>query len=96
MSALVLAGLVLFAGLAASSAELHKLLHRNANEPGHLCFITLLTHNLVATTDGDVTAVTVVVAVAFRWSELRVFFPHFDYESPPGRAPPAFFSSLVS
>ena len=32
-SALVLAGLVVFAGLAASNAELHKLLHHNAGDP---------------------------------------------------------------
>jgi hypothetical protein len=96
MSALVLAGLVSFAGLAASNAELHKLLHHNAGDPGHFCFITLLEHNLVETADGEVKTVTAVLPVAVPWSAPRVFLPHFDYESPPGRAPPAFFCSLVS
>lgn len=95
IGAFVLAGLVLFAGLVASSPHLHKLLHHTATEPGHFCFVTLLAHHLVAAADDDVTTATVVVAVAFLLSELRVLFPHFDHESPPGRAPPAFFGSPV-
>jgi len=93
ITALGLAGWVLVASLAAFSPDLHKHLHPAASDPGHFCFLTLLGQHLVAAVDGEILTPKDIERTILLLSDVRVLFPHFDCEFPPGRAPPSFFSS---
>ena len=90
LAALCLVLLILIAGLAAVSPQFHKLLHDGAGTPQHFCLVTLLEHFHIAPVLGQVSLALVAVgALLGLLSAVGTGFPHFDYDSPPGRAPPA-------
>jgi hypothetical protein len=72
------------------SPELHRLLHKDAQEPGHNCFVTQFQHHSLLS--GFVAAVAPAMPEV---SGLLVssadfqFRPAYDYRLPPSRAPPA-------
>jgi hypothetical protein len=72
------------------SPELHRLLHKDAQAPGHNCLVTQFqNHSLLS---GFVAAVAPplpdVSRVLLSCGDFR-FCPAHDYRLPPSRAPPA-------
>ncbi len=82
-------GLVLVLSVLAASPRLHEWLHPDADQPGHVCAITLFHHGVVRAS-----VPVVLTAAAVRWVTRRdVLPPAPDLVAPryrliPGRAPP--------
>jgi len=93
--ALLLAGLVLLLNAMAACTSLHEKIHKDADQPGHECAVTMFAH-------GKVDAATVDVSVVFSADRIEAAPPvHFCLFSsatknlPPGRAPPSISSPQV-
>lgn len=73
----------------ASDEALHKLIHHDADEPGHECAVTLFAHGQVESVSCEVPVIApaTVVEPAPR-IEFSVVSPTIK-NLPPGRAPPA-------
>jgi len=72
------------------SPDLHRLLHEDAQSPGHTCLVTQFQHHLLLS--GFVAATTPplpVVSSAPLASGDFQFLPSCDYRLTPSRAPPA-------
>jgi hypothetical protein len=72
------------------SPDLHKLLHEDAQSPGHTCLVTQIQHHLLAS--GFVAAATPPLPVVLSAPVLCgvfQFLPSYDYRLTPSRAPPA-------
>jgi len=89
--AAVLLLLSLWLGMWALGAfpELHRLLHSDAQSPGHNCLVTQLQHHSVL----PVVAVTAAPAPQAAWNVLDrhpdfLASASFDYRLSPSRAPP--------
>jgi len=84
-------GLMLFltVQLLASSAALHKLIHADADSPGHHCAVTLFTSGQVSAAEAVPVLVAFVAALFFLLPILRsAEFPSFAYRFSASRAPP--------
>ena len=72
------------------SPDLHRLLHEDAQSPGHTCLVTQFQHHLLLS--GFVAAATpplpVVSYAPLVCGDLQ-FLPSYDYRLTPSRAPPA-------
>jgi hypothetical protein len=89
----LLASLVLFLIALESSEPLHKLIHKDADEAGHQCAVTLFAHGQI---ESAVCDVPVVQPSAFVESTPFVIFSVFSTaieNLPHGRAPPLAVSS---
>jgi hypothetical protein len=92
--AALLIGLVLWLNAVAASPVLHELIHKDANQPGPECAVTLFAHGQV---ESAATVIPVVLTVTFAESSRPAeFLPSGSTIEllPPGRAPPAVVSSL--
>ncbi len=72
------------------SPDLHRLLHKDAQSPGHACLVTQFQHHLLLS--GFVAAALPplpVVSSAPLASRDFQFLPAYDYRLTPSRAPPA-------
>jgi|ERR1017187_9666289 hypothetical protein len=72
------------------SPDLHRLLHEDAQRPGHTCLVTQFQHHLLLS--GFVAAASPplpVVSSAPLSSGDFQFLPAYDYRLTPSRAPPA-------
>src|ERR1035441_6186365 len=71
------------------SPDLHRLLHEDAQSPGHTCLVTQIQHHLLAT--GFVAAATPPLTTfpypPFTCSHSQ-FLPSYDYRLTPSRPPP--------
>lgn len=87
--------LILFLNAMAACPALHELIHKDADQPGHECAVTIFAHGKVeaATVDVSVPAATVLITVEPRF-EFSVFSPAIK-NLPQGRAPPAVSSPQV-
>jgi hypothetical protein len=72
------------------SPVLHRLLHEDAQSPGHTCLVTQFQHHLLLS--GFVAAATpplpVVSSAPLGGGDFQ-FLPAYDYRLTPSRAPPA-------
>jgi hypothetical protein len=82
-------GLYLFVSALASSSELHRFVHHDADSPQHHCIATVLANGQVDTLPTVVLVPVPVVALAE--PPLVEFLPSTSVRSwlPPGRAPPS-------
>ena len=90
MLAALLVGLVLLLNAMAVAPALHELIHKDADEPGHECAVTLFAHGHI---ESPVCDVPVVLSAAFVTTTPLLIFPIFSSvieNLPPGRAPPSF------
>ena len=84
----LLVGVVLLLDAMAACPSLHELIHKDANEHGHECAVTMFAHGKVDSVSVDVqvaapqTFVVVLPSVQF-----SIFSPAID-NLPAGRAPP--------
>jgi hypothetical protein len=79
-----------------ASPYLHHLLHKDSQSASHQCVFTQIRdHSFVATFATVVAPTPPSLGVASVSPSGIEFAAAFDYLLPPGRAPPAFFSSLV-
>jgi hypothetical protein len=88
--AVLLIGLVLLLNAMAALPALHEFIHKDADEPGHECAVTLFAHGHVESAACDVPvvlAVTSVEAAPFRAVSLSNTTVG---NLPLGRAPPSF------
>ena len=78
------------------SPELHRLLHKDAQAPGHNCLITQIQQQPLLAGFSSVAAPTAVpvVAAAVCTPEVQ-FLPASDYHASPSRAPPVLLSSAT-
>jgi hypothetical protein len=86
-----LAGLLLFVALQifSSSGTLHKVIHPDADSPGHHCVITLLRQGQVSAPAVPVVWVAFVAALIFSLPLIQsAVFPSFHYRFSSSRAPP--------
>jgi len=91
--AALLASLVLLLGTLAVSPELHELIHKDANEAGHQCAITVFAHGQVDSVSVDVAVVTPsVLCTTISLPAVQVFSATVE-NLPFGRGPPASVSS---
>ena len=67
---------------------LHKFFHKDADEPGHECSVTMLAHGQVDASVVDVPLVPPVAVSAATPSELVSIFSTTFQDLPPGRGPP--------
>jgi hypothetical protein len=91
--AALLIGLVLLLDAMAAAPALHELIHKDANEAGHECVVTLFAHGQVESAACDI---PVILPAAFVEAAPLVesSFSGTTIENlPPGRAPPAPLSS---
>jgi hypothetical protein len=96
--AVALLMLLLWAGTYALtvSPELHRLLHRDAQEQNHNCLITHIQQQLLLAGLVPVTApAPALVEVASVRPATPQFPPTHDYRLSPSRAPPHLFSSAA-
>ena len=72
------------------SPDLHRLLHEDAQSPGHTCLVTQIQQHLLAT--GFVAAATPPLPI-FSYAPITCgdsqFLPSYDYRLTPSSAPPA-------
>ena len=87
--AALLVGMVLLLNAMAACPALHELIHKDADQPGHECAVTMFAHGQVnsATVDVSVTAPAVMIEAAPQ-IEFSLFSTAIE-NLPPGRAPPA-------
>ena len=84
-------GLALFLTLQlfASSESLHKLIHPDADSPGHQCGITMIAHGQVNAPEALMPLIAFVAALFFLLPPLQlVVVSSFDYRFSADRAPP--------
>ena len=72
------------------SPELHRLLHDDAQSPGHTCLVTQFQHNLLLSGFAAATAppLPAVSYAPLICGDLQ-FLPSYDYRLTPSRGPPA-------
>jgi hypothetical protein len=91
--AVLLIGLVLLLNAMEACEPLHKLIHHDADKPGHQCVVTLFAHGKVDSVSCDVPVILPVVWIETA-SPVLFSIPGMVTEIlPPGRAPPAVISS---
>ena len=81
--------LVLLQMAMAASEPLHKLIHADADQPGHECSVTLFAHGHIDTASVDVPCVRPVTGVDLTPPALVSFYCPTPHDLPPGRGPPA-------
>jgi hypothetical protein len=87
---------VLLSLFAASSPSLHHFIHSDASQPGHECFVTLLSQGAVDLPLGAVVvAICLLIFGAFLPVSKVLILPAAEYPFPPGRAPPVPSSFLA-
>ena len=93
--AALLAGIVLLLDAMAACHDLHEWVHKDADQPGHECAVTMFAHGKVDAATVDV-AVIVPAAPVVATPQLvfSVFSPAIQH-LPQGRAPPAVSSPQV-
>ena len=92
MSGLLVALVLLLNALAASPA-LHELIHKDAEQAGHSCVVTLFAHGQIDSASGDV-PLAVPIASIEATPSIIFSVPSTAIETlPPGRAPPVVLSS---
>jgi ABC-type phosphate/phosphonate transport system substrate-binding protein len=90
--ALLLIGLVLLLDAMAACHDLHEKIHKDADQPGHECAVTMFAHGKVDSATVDVPIVGTTAAVeATPQIEFSLFSPAIE-NLPHGRAPPALCS----
>ena len=86
--AVLLVGLVLLLNAMAAAPTLHELIHKDADESGHQCAVTLFAHGQVDSPVVEVAAVIPVAPVEFLpLTSVSVFIALVE-TLPPGRGPP--------
>jgi hypothetical protein len=77
-----------------ASPQLHHWLHKDSQDPHHVCLVTLLSqHSLLATSAPTVAAEPPQLAAQAPFIFSSESIPSFDYAVSHGRAPPSLFSS---
>jgi hypothetical protein len=93
--AALLVGMILLLDAMAASPALHEWIHKDADQPGHECAVTMFAHGKVDSATIDVPVVAPAAAIqATPQVELSVFTPAIE-NLPQGRAPPAVSSPQV-
>jgi len=90
--------LVLWLGtfLLASSHELHRLLHPDAQSSSHHCVVTQVReHSILAVVPVAAIPQAPAAEIASLLPEQIPFVATSDYRVSPSRAPPSFFSSVA-
>jgi hypothetical protein len=90
-----LIGLVLLLNAMAAVPALHELIHKDADEAGHQCAVTLFSHGQVESAAGDVPMVLPVTLVEATPQTVISLSGTTIENLPPGRAPPAVASSQI-
>ena len=86
----LLVALVLLLNALAASPALHELIHKDADQAGHDCAITMFAHGQVDSVSGEV-PVAVPLALIETTPSSIFSVPSTAIENlPPGRAPPVF------
>jgi hypothetical protein len=89
VSAAVSLALFLVLVVFSSSEQLHKLIHPDADSPGHQCAITMLVQGQVDTPSSSLVVIAFVCALFFVLPPLiAAVFSSFDYRFSASRAPP--------
>jgi hypothetical protein len=89
----LLVALVLLLNALAASPALHELIHKDADQAGHACVVTLFAHGQVDSVSGEV-AVAVPLALIETTPSSIFSVPSTSIQNlPPGRGPPAVLSS---
>jgi len=89
----LLVALVLLLNALAASPALHELIHKDADQAGHSCVVTLFAHGQVDSASGDVPVAVPLTLIETTPSSI-FSVPGTAIENlPPGRAPPAGLSS---
>jgi hypothetical protein len=81
--------LVLLQMAMAASEPLHKLIHADADDPGHQCSVTLFAHGQIDTTSVDIPCVVPVTSVEITPQAPISFYRPALPNLPPGRGPPS-------
>jgi hypothetical protein len=93
--AVLLTGMILLLDAMAASPGLHELIHKDADQPGHECAVTMFAHGKVDSVSVDVPVVLPVASIETAPQvELSTFAPAIE-NLPLGRAPPAVSSPQV-
>lgn len=80
--------LVLLLNALAASPSLHELIHKDADQAGHSCAITMFAHGQVDSSTVDVVIPVPIASIEF-FPQLLVSIPHpLPAALPPGRGPP--------
>ena len=91
--AALLVSLILLLGTLAVSPVLHELIHKDANEPGHECGITVFAHGQVDSVSVDVAVIAPpVICATISLNTVSVSSATIE-NLPFGRGPPASVSS---
>ena len=80
--------MILFLNALAACPALHRLIHHDANRPGHECAVTVFAHGKVDAATVDVPRPAPAIAIG---AEPRIYFAFVSTaveHLPPGRAPP--------
>jgi hypothetical protein len=89
LSAAASLALFLLLVIFSSSEQLHKLIHPDADSPGHQCAITMLAQGQVNAPTSSLVVVAFVSALLFVLPPLRTSaVSAFDYRFSASRAPP--------
>jgi hypothetical protein len=86
--AALLVGLVLLLNAMAALPALHELIHKDADEAGHECAVTLFAHGHVESAAVDVPVVLPAIFVETTPLTAFPFFSSVVENLPLGRAPP--------
>ena len=84
----LLVSLVLLLNAMAAAPALHELIHKDADEAGHQCAVTLFAHGQVDSPVLDLAAIVPVVPVEFLPLTSVSIFNALLETLPPGRGPP--------
>ncbi|MGP8197918.1 MAG: hypothetical protein ACLQU4_00265 [Limisphaerales bacterium] len=68
---------------------MHRLIHKDADDPGHECAITLFCHGQVNVSSAAAPVFCVPAGLIFSESRPRIVFVSADVRLLPGRGPPA-------
>jgi hypothetical protein len=91
--AALLGGIVLFLDAMAACPTLHEMIHKDADQPGHECAVTMFAHGKVDLAVVDVPVIVATVSIeATPQIEFSVFSTAIE-NLPHGRAPPPTASS---
>jgi hypothetical protein len=91
--AALLVGMVLLLNAMAACHELHKWFHKDADQPGHECAVTIFAHGKVESVTVEIPAIVPAASIeSTPQVEFSVFTTVVE-NLPPGRAPPAVISS---